>query len=277
MKNLNVVFIFVLSLFFIQSCQKDSISDPVVDPFADKAAPELPSEETFIIPFNNFSSYQEGDTDIRNPQNWIHSAANVFVWNTILAVNLAIPTAAFFESFKQRPVYQGEGVWLWAYEVSANGVTYQAELFGKLTLSSPEVSWEMYINQVGGFGRVKWYSGVTANDQSYANWTLYHNPQHPAPFVEIDYQKDNGNGVSAIRFTNIIPRHTGNGGYIEYFEGLGATGDFDRIYNVYKAETDNLLEIQWNEANKNGRVKDLEKFGDQEWHCWGTNRLNTEC
>ncbi len=278
MKKLSFVFALALSVFFMQSCQKDEITEPI-DPHAGKEAPQLPAPETFLMPFSAFSE-PEADTPRITPReltNWGYSAANVLVWNTVLTIHLAIPTLAFYESFNHQPEYQGNGVWLWAYEVAdGNGVRYQAELYGEL-LASSEVKWDMYISQSGGFSRVHWYSGITANDQSYARWALNFDPNNPRPFIDIDYRRDNGNGAAAIRYTNAIPGVPENGGFIEYREGAGAADGFDRAYDVYKAEIDNLLEINWDSVNHNGRVKDAEKYQDQEWHCWGTDLRDMDC
>lgn len=268
MKKLSFLFLLVLTIALFQSCEKEPIEDPV----APVAAPELPPAESFIMPFDG---YEDADT-MRGPfHNWFHAAANIVVWNTALTVTLAVPVTSFYASFGNDPEYQGDLTWLWAYSFDALGNTYQAELYGKI-LPTQEVEWEMYISQVGGFTDVLWYSGITANDRSYAHWTLNRNGNNPTPFIEADYQRDNGGGIESIRYTNITPNAPENGGYIEYRENDGAT-PYDRAYDVYKAEIDNLLNIEWNSINKDGRVKDPERFQDEEWHCWGSNLMDIDC
>ncbi|MCB9283861.1 MAG: hypothetical protein H6563_07305 [Lewinellaceae bacterium] len=272
---------FVLTLAFavtilLPSCQKDSLIDPN-DPYAGKAAPQLPQPKTFVMPMDkNFEEFANNDPEQRTITNWGHSAANILVWNTILTANLAVPVLAFYESFNHQAVYQGFGVWLWEYSVSDNSGTYHAKLYGEL-LASDEVKWDMYVSKDGGFQDVNWYTGIVAWDQSYAHWTLNYNALNPAPFIQADYQADNGSGVASIRYTNIIPGNVGNGGYIEYREGAYNGGEFDRAYDVFKIELDNLLEINWNSLDHHGRVKDMEKFGDDLWHCWDTNLQDTQC
>lgn len=276
MKKLSFALVFALSTLFVQSCQKDSLNDPVIDPYAGREAPKLPSEESFVMPFTAFSGYNSTEMDSRSPHNWAYSAANVFVWNTILTFQLAIPVLSFYESFNHEPVYQGSGVWLWAYEITEDGETYRAELYGEL-LVNDEVKWDMFVSQVGGFSQLHWYTGITAIDESYAHWTLNFDEDNPGPIMSIDYQRDNGNGVEIIRYTNIIPNVPENGGYIEYREGNGAGGDFDRAYDIYKAEIDNMTEINWDNVHNNGRVKDADQYQDEEWHCWDTNLQDTDC
>lgn len=273
MKKLNVALVLFLSIFLMQSCQKDDLTTPV-DPQAQKA-PNLPKEESFIMPFSAFEEFSEED-DSRTTSNWLYSASNVVIWNLVLTQQLIIPVASFYESFNHSAVYQGNGVWLWAYEIPDNNGNYHAELYGEL-LASNEVKWDMYISQDGVFPLVHWYSGTTANDGSYANWNLSYNPSDPTPIINISYQKNDGNGVESIRYTNIIPGAPENGGYIEYKKANNQVNDYNRMYDIFNSETDNLLEIRWNNPGNDGRVKDPAHYQDEEWHCWNSALQDIDC
>jgi len=273
MKKLNVALILFLSIFLMQSCQKDDLTTPD-NPQAEKA-PQLPAPESFIMPFAAFEEARDED-DSRSTSNWLYSAGNVLVWNTILTVQLAVPVVAFYESFNHQAAYQGGGIWLWAYDYTASGSTYQAKLFGEL-LTNNEIKWDMYISQQGGFSEVHWYSGITAIGGAYASWTLNHKPFNPEPLMSIDYQRDNGGGLEGIRYTNIIPGNNDNGSYIEFRQTDGQGADFNRMYDIYKSDIDNLMEINWNNPSNDGRVKDAEYFGDEEWHCWDTSLQDIDC
>ena len=183
--------------------------------------------------------------------------------------------ASFYASFSAEAEFQGDATWLWAYEYNIGADTYRAELYGKI-LSLEELQWEMYISKDGGFQNVLWYSGITATDRSYANWTLNRNAFNPTPYISSAYVLDNGNGEEVIRYTNITPNVPENGGYIEYRENDDAV-NFDKAYDVYRAEIDNLLEINWNSLSNKGQVKDFEKFGDTDWHCWGSDLRDMKC
>lgn len=265
MKNLSFVLALVLSITLMQSCQKE--------PIVEEKAPELPLQESFIMSFQGFE-----DTDTtKSFGNWFYAATNVVVWNTMLTINLAVPVASFYESFNHDPIYEGDQTWLWAYSFYADGSIHTAKLYGQV-LNENEVGWSMYITKDNHFEDVLWYEGVTAIDRTYATWTLRINGYNPTDFIGIEYTADNGNGAKAIRYTNIIPGNPGNGGFIEYREALDATTvEFNRGYDVYKIEVDNLLEIQWNNVNHEGRVKDPVKFQDDEWHCWNSHLLDMVC
>lgn len=275
MKKLSFVLTIAFSIFLTQSCQKDA----EIDPYLGQDAPALPSEETFVmslVPFTELGGLANDEVTSRTLTNWTHAAGNVLVWNTLLTMNLRIPTLSFYEAFNHQPVYQGQGVWLWAYEVTDDTGTYQAELYGEL-LVNDEVKWDMYISKTGGFSNVHWYTGVVAMDESYAHWTLNFDVNDPKPFISIDYLRNNGNDVESIRYTNIIPGYQDNGGYIEYRTGNVVPGVFDRAYDVFGAGINNLLEINWDSINNNGRVKDPNHFLDENWHCWDTDLQDTDC
>ena len=274
MKKLNLALVLILSIFLLQSCQKDDQITPVDPDPQGKKAPELPKVESFVMPFSAFSEAEENDS--RASSNWVYAASNVAIWNIILTYNLAIPVASFYESFNHDAVYQGSGIWLWAYDVEDNGTTYHAELYAELLVNN-EIKWDMYVSEEGGFQEVHWYTGITAIGGEYASWTLNHDPYNPTPCLAIEYLENDGNGFETIRYTNIIPNVPENGGYIEYKEADDNNVDFNRIYDVYKSEIDNLLEINWNHPTHEGRVKDAEYFQDDEWHCWGYNLQNTDC
>ena len=272
MKKLSLVLAIFLAIFIVQSCTKDT------DMVAEQKAPQLPSVETFVMPFDDFSESQRNQVEDRTVNNFSYALGNILIWNSLLDMNLRIPVLSFMEALKHEADYQGNGIWLWAYEVTDDqGDTYQAELYGEL-LVSDEIKWDMYVSKTGGFQNMHWYTGVTANDESYAHWTLYFDTEDPKPFIKIDFKKDTNAGLGGIRYTNIIPDVPQNGGYIEYREGNGAATDgFNRAYDVYKSEIDNLLEINWSKENKNGRVKDVERYHDTEWHCWGTDFKDIQC
>jgi len=281
MKNRIIVSALFFTFLFFQSCVKETPDN------ANGEAPALPTAETFMMSFDGyqemdidtsgFAPTEGGTADVRTTThfNWFHAGVNVLVWNTVITLNMAIPTAAFFESFNHDPVAQGNGVWLWEYTFTGNAnITYTAKLYGEV-LDTEEVKWEMFISKQNGFQNVNWYTGITSATQ--ATWTLNHQPNNPEAFLRIEHQKNNGSGEASIRYTNIIPNHVDNGSYIEYRVDNTSTADFDRAYDVYKFSDDNLLEAQWNKATKEGRVKDEKRFGDTEWHCWDESQVDVDC
>ena len=237
MKTLKSVLFICIFFLSLQSCQKDN-SD-VNDPYADQEAPALPDIASFAISFEDFSQVSSRrEVSPRTIDHFSHAVANVVTWNLLLTVNLVIPIAVLDEAFHHDPVYQGNGIWLWTYDVTDDqGVTYQAEFSAQLVPSQDEVKWDMYISLVGNFDRVHWFTGVTAFDESYSHWTLNHQPGQPESFMKIDYDNDLSQDLETIRFTNIIPNSDRQGSYIEYRETTRSTPEYDRGYDIYDVKT----------------------------------------
>ena len=262
-----------------QSCTKDPIvgEDP-------GTAPTLPPMETFVMPFNGFEDVDttgkaagaSNSRTVDNYGNWFYAAGNVVVWNAVVALNMAIPIASYAEAFNHKAEFQGNGIWLWAYDFVGEGSTYQAELTAQF-VSATEVQWDMYITQVGGFSKVHWYSGVTATDRTKGEWTLNYLPNNPTPYLKIDYARNFAEGTASIRYTNIIPGNKDNGNYIEYGENHNLTSGMNRTYEVFDASDDRKLMIEWSKEQKYGRVKDAGYFGDSDWHCWDEEFKNMDC
>ena len=279
MKKISNVFFLALVLFLVQSCTKD----PLVES-QNGTAPTLPPQETFLMPFTGFDNADttdltQGGSNSRNFNthwHWFYSVTNVVVWNAVLTVNMVIPVASFAEAFNHEPVLQGNGIWLWAYNYTTAGQTYLAELTGQF-VSNDEVQWDMYIEQVGGFSKVHWFSGVIATDGSKGRWTLNHRPNNPSPYLAIEYSEDKNSGIGSLRYTNIDVSSSDKGDYIEYREYDGPEVQYNRAYDVYRANKDNLLEIQWNEETENGRVKDPDHFNNEDWYCWDENFIDVDC
>ena len=281
MKKFSFVLVLLISISLIQSCKLD---DPIVDD-NNGVAPELPPTESFIMSFDGFESADttgltrqaSQNRTVSTYQNWFYSASNVVIWNAVLTINLYIPVASFYESFNHNAEFQGNKTWLWAYDFNGNnGEKFSAKLYGKI-LDSDEVQWDMYISKEGGFQDVHWYNGITAIDRSYANWTLNHLPNNPTAYLGVEYTRDASNNIASIRYTNINPNSSDKGDYIEYEVDNSSTSDFNKSYDVYRIGIDNLLQIQWNDPEKDGRVKSSEHFGDDEWHCWDTNLMDVDC
>lgn len=272
MKKLNYLFVLLFAISFLSSCTKDKPLDGF-----NEEAPELPALNSMMMPFAGFEDADPhgksgGDEKDNAYYNWIYSATHVVIWNTVLSLNLAIPVASYGEAFKHDPSYIGNGVWEWAYDHDYNGKTYSARLLGQLT-DDDEIKWDMYISQAGGFSNVHWFTGLTSTVDEKATWTLSHQPYNPEPFLRMDYENTIAEG--SMRATNVIPNSKDNGDYIEFRRYLDA--EFDRHYDVYQITQDNLLEIQWNEAKSNGRVKNLKEFGTEDWNCWDGDLKNIDC
>ena len=132
----------------------------------------------------------------------------------------------------------------------------------------------MHITKTGIFEDFLWYTGTSLSDGSNVKWILFHKPNNPTELLSIEWNRNSEN-TGNIKYMNIVPGGTENGAYIKY--GDDSDTDLNAYYLIYNKGQDNLTEIEWNQTNKNGRVKDENKFGDTEWHCWDENLKDPDC
>ena len=250
-------------------CQKTDTTQP-----EESQPPEIPPASTFLMDFDDFPdtakiSMPGGNSfnKTQTRQNWGWAALNVGVWNTLLTLTFAVPVAAFVESFNHEPEQQDDGSWVWTYTFRPpGGVLHTAELHASLV--SEGIQWEMYISKQNVYSDFLWYSGLSAYTGREGSWTLYHNPTDPTPFLGIEWHRNPLQGTADIKYTNIVPNHPENGGYIFY--GIVNSNPYDAFYDIYNKGQDNHTNIEWDRTSKAGRVKDPLHFGDADWHCWDT-------
>ena len=271
------------------ACSEDEPTEPELP-----EAPQIPPLSTFLMDFDDFIG--QGLVHVTpeytvvtlpdsggflkttlSKDNWGWAAFHVGVWNVIITVGLAVPVAAFAESFNHEPQQPADGSWRWSYEVTVSDDEYTAELRGEIDNFGTE--WEMYISKyedtVVVFEDFLWYFGEADLFLTEGTWTLNKDPEDPTPFVGIEWHRNLGDDPADIKYTNIVPDGPENGGYIFY----GTTTDttYDAFYHIYNKGYDNLTEIEWNRTTKDGQVKDPHHYGDQEWHCWDGDREDIEC
>jgi len=257
----------LLSLISFTACNEDDNEN--IDP---GVAPEIPPVTTFLMDFSITVGNEEGRLDSK--ENWIFSAINVGVWNTVIVVTFAVPVASFVESFNHEPTFDpGLPGWIWEYDYTVLNSTYHAKLQGEITLSS--IEWDMFISLEGVYEDFNWYSGSSKLDGLSGSWQLNDNPNDPKDFLAIDWNRTAAGEISDIKYTNIVDGTDDNGSFI-FFE-IDEAGGFDRQYDIFNNPENNSTEIEWSSTTSEGRVKDQNHFGDDEYHCWDEILDDVDC
>lgn len=267
--NLKSVKIYSLLFFILIGCSKTDVNGP------DGEAPTIPPKESFVMDFSNFQSSgsMSKTNQILSKQNWGWAALNVGIWNTMITVGLAVPVAAFVESFNHDPVEQEDGTWIWQYDFNVFNIKHTAELHGKIEASG--VTWKMYISKENFYDNFLWYTGESDFLAIQGNWILNHEPNNPEPLLDITWNRNPQEGTANIKYTNIEPDGAENGGYIFY--GIVNETPYDTFYDIFNKGKDNHTHIKWNRTSKDGRVKDPLHFGDDDWHCWDHTLEDATC
>jgi len=264
-----LIIMMTLIIIASSSCTKDENEADL------KPAPDLPPQSSMLMIFADFTDIDTtAYKSINTYQHWGWSALNVTVWNAVVTITLAVPVAAFYESFNHEGVYDpGTDKWVWSYNFYAGGVIHQASLHGSLV--SDGVHWEMYISKNNAYNDFLWYHGTTNLANTTAEWHFNEKPVNPNEVLLIEYQKNTQTNIEEIKYTNVNSTSPGNGGYIQY--GINTSLDFDAFYNIYYIEEDNMINIEWSRTMKDGRVRDEFHFGDFDWRCWETDLQDIIC
>ena len=236
-------------------------------------APAMPP--SYTMAFNNaaFSDTAGMSANKATHVNFFHSAINVGFWNLILTVTLAVPVASYAIALEQDADYDNhDKTWTWDYKFWG---VHHAVLTAKIEQDT--VIWRMKINEF------EWYYGHSHTNGSGGYWMLNESAAQPTNLLRIDWAL-NSSGVSSIKYTNVAPstsnHYKNNGEYILY--GTVANAEYDRFYDVFMKDDNNptisnTTNIAWNFADKHGHVKDPNKFGDTNWHCWDTSYADIVC
>ena len=272
-KNLQLALlgvILLLALSIQPGCKKDHGDSP-----------QIPPSSSFVMNFSDLDSSKAGGKffakmavdSIGEYSNYIYSAGNVFVWNIIINVGLAVPVASFLNSFNYQAQWDNSSnVWAWNYNFTV-GISYSAKLTAKV--AGNQVHWEMFISKQNAYQDFLWYMGDSYIDGTQGTWTLYDNPVSNKELIGILWHKDVNNGTSDIKYTNIVPGDPENGGYIAY--GITTDATYNAYYDIFNKGQNNHTNILWNTTSKNGHVSDHLHFGDTDWHCWDVDYKNIVC
>ncbi|MBA4322341.1 MAG: hypothetical protein C0408_05925 [Odoribacter sp.] len=239
--------------------------------------PLVPPAKTMTIDFSEFTSGRKSTTSVEN-YNWSLASTIAGVWNTILAVNIAVPVASFGLAVNSTPVYLENKKWEWKYNAIVIGATYKARLTGQIR--STDIKWEMYVARegIGAFAEFLWFEGTSKLDGKSGQWILNHSQQFQEPMLQINWTL-NGTNVGTIKYTYIRELKDNRsadpfkGSFIEY--GL-TTNTLNAFYNVSLNLSGipndfKTVNIEWSTTLHKGRIKAFHYYGDSSWHCWDGN------
>jgi hypothetical protein len=276
MKKSNVfiklIIISLLGIILI-NCNKEEGKPPI-----------LPPQQSMVIDFSNFVNQNKSAEIVASPSvnnNWGFAALVAGYFNTVAFVTLAVPVYSFKLATDVNPVYLENKTWQWSYNSTVAGANYTCRLTGQIR--EKDVLWNMYISRegTGGHPEFIWYTGTSELDGSKGQWILNHSYQFQEPLLQIDWTKT-GTGMGSVKYTyirSLNDNRIADPFKNSYFEYGRITGSFDSYYNVhyFNGSTFSDVNVEWNSASHNGRVKCSVYFGDNNWHCWDASLANTTC
>lgn len=260
LKNPLSILTILILLASMSACTKTDDANPI--------APDVPPTATMVMEIDDAFTSKSAAKEHFNA-----AAIQVGVWNAILTVSLVVPVAAFSAIIHNEVPTFEDGTWTWDSDFNVGVVAHNARL--EATVTGNNVNWKMYISKEGEYTDFLWYTGTSVIGNTSGQWILNADPNNSTPFLQIDWEVDN-NGVTQIRYTNIIPAHNDEGGYIQY--GVTENNpDYDAFYTIYHTDGDFQVDIEWNRDTKAGRIKNPNHFLDNTWHCWDSTFQSIAC
>ncbi len=272
MKNLVLFIALTIGLSLFQSCSMDRDRS-----WVNAKAPTIPSLEMMTLPqtaFNTFSEVVEEDRVAGTFENFTHAVFSLLAWNTVVSIQMALPTAAFQAATETDPIAINDTTFEWRYTFDdvENSDIYEIALTAQISDDGNRVLWKMLASQVNGFQDFLWYEGYTTLDRSETSLVLHHKPESPEPYITILFNRDVDE--MSIRFTNVIPQALEEGSFIKYEAKEG--GGLNRAFRLGES-VENDMDIEYNKDLGNGRVRHQKYFGDTNWHCWDADRKDIDC
>lgn len=225
--------------------------------------PDLPPIESMMMDFSDFEG-QAGGTKTAEVTygNFTHSYVSVLYWNLISTVTMTLPVAAYGYALQQEAEYVGDQSWEWSFDFKHEGLDYSAVL--RATRISNEVfSAVMKIGPAALPGQaIKWFDGEVRYDHTQAIWNLYN--EGSIKVLEAEWHMNYETKAGDLTYTYLEPGQEETGSYIMFEHRPQEV--YDAAYTISLAAGSTLIE--WNISSKEGRVKDQQKFGDSDWHCW---------
>ena len=249
-------FMAIFMLVSITSCEK---ANP------EEEAPLLPPVESMQMDFSDFEQKEEGTKGtLETYQNFWYSAVTVTLCNGWAFLASALPIAAYGYALQQTPVYLGDYTWEWSYDFTWGLVEYTATLTGKRE-DNEKFSMEMVISPAATPEQgVRYFDGLVRYDHTHAEWTMY--KQGTVSVLKIDWNKDYETEEADLTYTYTDPEKDYAGSYI--MAAYQPDVFFGADYTVSVPE--GMINIEWNTATLEGRVKAPAHFQDDAWHCWDT-------
>ena len=257
MKSKFVIILISILIYAISGCKPK-----------EKVAPVFPPENNISIDFSYFISPPE------STGNYAHAFQTSVYWAHLLTDSLTLYKNMLNTISDKKFSYQDENTWMINSVLNSGTDKYDINYFEIVNADTVET--KMFFTLDSTYTDLLLFDGYFFSDST----TGYRQINKPdtsntyLKFLKIDWNIISEN-EKEIQFTNILTDNSKNGSFIFYKDSV------DSQYNVYldffDKATDNHSFIEYNKTSFSGRIKDEQYYGDTDWHCWDTERLDTNC
>jgi len=225
---------------------------------------------------SNDSSWDNGRIELLGTN---HSLASLIVGATSLSVagQLAVPTAAVRAALSQTPTFNAEAKsWIWAYQFSASGTSYTANLSGTRT-GEASASWSFAVTKSpadanGCCDNFVWLSGATDTASS-GTWVI-NDPTTPSTLtphrlVDWNYTAETEKTMRVV----VKKVEESSDWVVDGFVNYTASPTTVQMTVEKNPSTAEKFVVDWNRTTRAGSlIKE-----DNTTVCWDATLANTPC
>ncbi|NIA30963.1 MAG: hypothetical protein GWP06_13750 [Actinobacteria bacterium] len=233
------------ALVVLLACSKNPVNEE------QPQQPALPPAGSMTVDLSTFGKTLAKPAETTLQDNFNNAAIRVAFVNSLVFVNMAIPTALFAAAITQNPILKDDAKFHWVYQQTIGLTTYEADLAGWVDVNTKRVNWEMYVTNPKFkpvLSKFKWYDGWTNPDNNSGQWTFY-NPQKPdvaERMLTINWEHNSAEDAN-LAFANVWDSHAEKGDTLRY-----VVKDTDRSILFYDNSENLTWTIFWNAVTTAG-------------------------
>jgi len=251
-KHMKGFYIYILFCFiiFINSCIPKA-----------KVAPVLPTSESSAFDFSYF--YENNKED----NNFSFASEKVLGWRGFLEDTISIQKEIIKNTEQYSFAYQKDNTWLSAFSFNLNDVNYSAKFFGITDVDT--VLYKGFVSY-DTISDLMLLDGKVNSNAKVGSWVFNEGVVVDYEYKSVKILSINWNFLENkhIKFT-INQAGSKNLDYFYYVDSVDT--EYNAYIDVYSKGNENHTIVQWNKATKQGRVKDMLRFDNENWHYWDSN------
>ncbi len=233
--------------------------------------PELPPDASMTVDLSTFGEGKVAPGLQLPGKNFSNAAIRVGLLNLAVVVGMALPAATFKAAVSTDPVRQGDGSWLWSYEINILGFDIAAELTGRLDLAELKTVWSMRVSSnLLLLNDFQWYTGESVLDNTSGSWLFYDylTPNAANELAKVEWT------VSAVDEADLVISNLtvdgANAGDILLYSIAGTTA----LISFYDASEDMVADITWDLITIAGSIL-VPNYNDGERAFWNEDKQDT--
>ena len=227
----------------------------------EKVAPSMPTNESLTFDFSYFNQNIEEDN------NFSFVSEKVLEWRSFLEDTISIHKAIIENSAQYSFSHQKENTWLSAFSFNLNDVNYSAKYFG--IADSDTVLYKGFVS-FDTISDLLLLDGEAHSNAKVGSWVVNEGVAEDYEFKGVKVLSVSWNFLENkhIKFT-INQAGSENLDYISYIDSVN--GEYNTYLDIYSKGNENHTFVQWNKTTKQGRVKDMLRFDNENWHYWNSD------